>query len=66
MSEPTFACLGCGAIQERNIIRCEQCGKPLVFPKIDDVFPERLCDHCGKPYQGPAVYCSLDCALRDA
>lgn len=32
----------------------------------DDVYPERLCDHCGTLYRGPAVYCSLDCALRDA
>lgn len=75
---PSFACLGCGAIQEHNIIRCEQCGEPLVFPKSDDfyaepmqgyrddVYPERLCDHCGTLYRGPAVYCSLDCALRDA
>jgi hypothetical protein len=26
---------------------------------------ERNCDHCGKPYCGPAVYCSLACALAD-
>jgi hypothetical protein len=32
----------------------------------DDHFPERNCDRCGKPYRGPAVYCSLDCALADA
>jgi len=32
----------------------------------DRRFPERSCDHCGKPYQGPAVYCSIDCALADA
>lgn len=29
-------------------------------------FPERPCDKCGKPYRGPAVYCSLTCALADA
>jgi hypothetical protein len=33
---------------------------------FDDGFPERECDHCGKPYRGPAVYCSLECALADA
>ena len=32
----------------------------------DDSFPERDCDHCGKPYKGPAVYCSLHCAMADA
>jgi hypothetical protein len=32
----------------------------------DDSFPERECDHCGKTYQGPAVYCSLECAMADA
>jgi hypothetical protein len=35
-------------------------------PYRDDSFPERTCDHCGKPYRGPAVYCSLDCAVSDA
>jgi hypothetical protein len=35
-------------------------------PYRDDSFPERDCDHCGKPYRGPAVYCSLDCAVSDA
>jgi hypothetical protein len=32
----------------------------------DDTFPERLCDRCGTLYRGPAVYCSLQCALDDA
>jgi Zn ribbon nucleic-acid-binding protein len=32
----------------------------------DEQFPERACDHCGKPYRGPAVYCSLTCAVEDA
>jgi hypothetical protein len=32
----------------------------------DDSFPARLCDHCGTPYRGPAVYCSLECAVADA
>jgi hypothetical protein len=25
-------CAACGAAQKRNLIRCERCGKPLVFP----------------------------------
>jgi hypothetical protein len=32
----------------------------------NDSFPARLCDHCGTPYRGPAVYCSLECAVADA
>jgi hypothetical protein len=32
----------------------------------DDTFPARLCDHCGTSYRGPAVYCSLECAVADA
>jgi hypothetical protein len=27
---------------------------------------ERACDCCGALYRGPAVYCSLTCALADA
>jgi hypothetical protein len=26
-----FVCAACGAKQEHNTIRCERCGKPLVF-----------------------------------
>jgi hypothetical protein len=33
---------------------------------VDKAFSERPCDKCGKPYRGPAVYCSLTCALADA
>jgi hypothetical protein len=32
----------------------------------DDRYEERACDHCAKLYRGPAVYCSLECALADA
>jgi phage FluMu protein Com len=32
----------------------------------DQRFSERACDHCGKPYRGPAVYCSFECAIADA
>ena len=33
---------------------------------VDPSFNERECDHCGKLYRGPALYCSLTCALSDA
>ncbi len=32
----------------------------------DDTWPPRACDHCHRTYQGPSVYCSLDCAVADA
>ena len=32
----------------------------------DARYPERACDRCGGLYRGPAVYCSLDCAVADA
>jgi hypothetical protein len=35
-------------------------------PYQDDGFPERACDRCGQLYRGPAVYCSLKCAIADS
>lgn len=69
--EPRAYCHGCGAEQEYGRLRCSECGNPFVFPAPpdpyqDDRFVERPCDKCGKPYRGPAVYCSLECALEDA
>jgi len=32
----------------------------------DASFAPRVCDCCGQVYRGPAVYCSLACALADA
>ena len=32
----------------------------------DPSCPPRDCDRCGRSYTGPAVYCSLTCALADA
>lgn len=32
----------------------------------DPSYPPRDCDACGRHYTGPAVYCSLGCALADA
>jgi hypothetical protein len=43
----------------------EQQWKPK-DPYRDDRYPERACDKCGKSYRGPAVYCSLECATKDA
>jgi hypothetical protein len=32
----------------------------------DETCEPRACDHCSATYRGPAVYCSLECALADA
>jgi hypothetical protein len=32
----------------------------------DASFPERRCERCNRPYRGPALYCSFDCAEADA
>jgi hypothetical protein len=32
----------------------------------DPRWPPRACDYCHQPYTGPAVYCSLPCAIDDA
>jgi predicted amidophosphoribosyltransferase len=70
MSEPRAACAACAAEQPYGRIVCTECGQPLVFPVRDPYrdqrFVERACDRCGKAYQGPAVYCSFECAVADA
>lgn len=33
---------------------------------VNPDWPPRACDHCGKEYHGPAVFCSLTCALAEA
>jgi hypothetical protein len=33
---------------------------------VDPTCDERACDHCGKLYRGPSVYCSFECAMADA
>jgi len=35
-------------------------------PSRDPAHPLRACDHCGKTYAGPGVYCSRTCAITDA
>jgi hypothetical protein len=57
---PCLECMGSGAAS-----CCDPAGS------ADDAYwdvrlEERACDRCGKPYRGPAVYCSLACALEDA
>jgi hypothetical protein len=32
----------------------------------DTHYPQRYCDHCDNPYTGPAVFCSLRCAVAAA
>jgi hypothetical protein len=33
---------------------------------VDESCAERACDHCGRLYRGPAVYCRQLCALEDS
>jgi hypothetical protein len=54
---PCLTCNGSGFVPQETAAK-------LAYR--DDKFPERACDHCGKPYRGPAVYCSLECAVADA
>lgn len=42
----SFACAACGAKQDHNTIRCEQCGKPLVFASF-------TCPRCGAVSYNP-------------
>jgi len=35
-------------------------------PYHDPACPVRPCDHCGAAYTGPALYCSMLCAISDA
>lgn len=39
---------------------------PILNKYRDDSYQERKCDCCGKLYRGPAVYCSFECAIKDA
>jgi RNase P subunit RPR2 len=40
---------------------CPSCGWDSRY-RVDG-YPERKCDQCGTPYSGPAVFCSLACAV---
>jgi hypothetical protein len=48
----------------RDLLEASKAIAPDAY--VDNAFPERPCDRCGKPYRGPALYCSLTCALADA
>lgn len=50
----------------RVLGRQEHQATPPADPYRDSTRPERRCDRCGRAYRGPAVYCSLTCALADA
>lgn len=58
MGEPLI----CGECMGSGIASC--CDAAGSY--ADPAFSERMCDRCGKRYRGPAVYCSLACAIADA
>ena len=50
----------------RKALIAMQPSHPPVSAYVDISFQERPCDRCGNLYRGPAVYCSLACAIADA
>ena len=66
-----YTCPSCGrtSYHPKDLL-CRYCGacgyEDDDSPYRDAAYPERACDHCGKLYRGPAVYCSLRCAVADA
>jgi hypothetical protein len=57
-----FVCAACGALQDHNTIRCEECGKPLVFLREAAPCPlvvdrQRLMARrtAGQPQMDPAI-----------
>ncbi len=77
---PDRRCAGCQFVADARpadreelraeLARREVIGTPrpraAVEAYADPAYPPRPCDHCGRSYQGPAVYCSISCALADA
>lgn len=64
-----IACLDCGSAFNvagafGTPIHAERIGNPHPYRDADSA--PRDCDHCGHVYRGPAVYCSLRCAMADA
>ena len=78
---PNRRCAGCQFISEmpdpaeREQLRAwmaehDVIGTPrpraAVESYTDPSCPPRACDHCGRSYRGPGVYCCLSCTLADA
>jgi hypothetical protein len=57
---PCLECMGSG------VASCCDAAGSADDAYRDVRFEERTCNCCGKPYRGPAVYCSLACAVADA
>lgn len=59
-----------GALVMLPCLECAATGIPreevIARAYADETYPARVCDHCSKIYHGPAVYCSLECAIADA
>jgi hypothetical protein len=68
--EPCSECQGSGVTSCCDAAGASNRAEKINMPHYaaaysDDTYPERLCDYCGTLYRGPAVYCSLECALED-
>jgi hypothetical protein len=48
----------------RDLFEASKAIEPAAYR--DDKFEPELCHHCGVEYRGPALYCSLTCAIADA
>ena len=80
LDNPERRCAGCQFIAEvaqenREAMRAAMfangaIGRPRPREAVeayhDDSKPWRECDHCGRSYRGPSVYCCVSCALADA
>jgi hypothetical protein len=64
---PIEPCRYCGGVTDAEIERSQlRIGSILAADYADDSYPKRTCEHCSKLYRGPAVYCSIECAVADA
>lgn len=59
-------CLDCGGSGVASC--CDAAGSSVDASGLyrNEAYPDRACDRCGKIYRGPAVYCSIECAIEDA
>jgi hypothetical protein len=60
-TKPCLECNGSGIAS-----CCDAAGSSAEAAYRDDKFEPELCHHCGVSYRGPALYCSLTCAIADA